>query len=74
MRFLVPHQEPISRICKSGHVAGETFVRADGMEVPMRFLSVSGPALDETRHGIYCEACVTKANEMAQAKRAMIVQ
>jgi hypothetical protein len=70
MKVLAPREEPTSRVCKTGHIAPDTFVNASGEEAPNRFLRISGPELERTHHGIYCEACVTKANRMAKKIRA----
>jgi hypothetical protein len=41
----------------------------DGRQQLMRFIHVSGEAIDPRYQGIYCEKCLVLANKMAKSKR-----
>lgn len=49
---------PKDRKCKSGHLAPEG----------ARFFIVSGPVLDRSRWGTYCQTCLRIAHKLAEKR------
>ena len=56
---MVPNPEyPEDGFCKSGHMVSGA-----------RFFAISGSILPSDRHGVYCDACMAVANQLAANRK-----